>query len=82
MQFGVCLSVSICLWPMHYFVTYPISTKLARGTKGHKTKVVATWFTLRVLKVGPKQILYVNVFCVALLLVWWERVLQVTRKRP
>ena len=45
-QCGVCLSyLSIYPTTVQSVITYPISTKLASGTKGHTKEVVATSYT-------------------------------------
>ena len=68
MKFGVCL------WPMHSVTTYPSSTKLVRGIKGHETKGLATWVSpppsimdSEVPKVWSTQTLPVNVYRFVLL---------------
>ena len=66
MQFGVCMSVGDAFGRY-----YPISHTLTKVTKGHKTTAVTTWPQPQphrgVPKVGLMQILFVNVYRVALL---------------
>ena len=53
---------------MHLVVTYTTSTKLSRGMKGYKKKVVSQLvspFLSSVPKVGPMKILFVVVYRVA-----------------